>query len=165
MRRGFGVLAAGIFAVGLLAVPAAASSTHTLGGTVTLSPPEYAWPASQSACAGPIGTYADVKQGAQVRVTDGSGHLVGLGTISAGTVDQTTLVDGAFGSCVFHFRVTKVPERNVYKLAVNRHQAAIYWSADESSDANDHTSLADMKRTKWTRRLALGFVSVGARLR
>jgi hypothetical protein len=150
-----------MLAVGILGAPAAASGTHVLGGTIALNV-DREWPVGQSTCAGPAGPYSDVKPGADVRVADANGHLLSVGKLGAGKVDRNK-GDTTFGACVFRFRVANVPERNTYQVVVNLHQAAIY-SAEDQTYAEDTTSLADMKRTRWTRRLAIGFVPQGDRL-
>jgi hypothetical protein len=165
-RRALGVLAGSTLARFLVALPAAASSSHTLRGTVALSL-DHTWPADQGTCAGPTGAYQDLEAGAQVRVTDGRGRVLGVGRLGAGTVDE--VVDHkTFGACVFPFRVNKVPVRSVYRVQIEGHPASIYALPDPSfpdqAYAAERTTLADMRRAKWVRELALGFVPVGARL-
>lgn len=110
------VLAAGGTAVWALTrdsapvkAPAAAptsASVVTLAGELRIS--IYAHTTTGGPCVPNETGYADIRQGAQVTVTDSAGKVLALGQLDAGTVkEDPTLAE--LSDCVFSFRVSGVP--------------------------------------------------------
>jgi hypothetical protein len=94
-------------------------STHTLTGDLLLQVGE----GTSSGCSTGLGGYADIAAGTQVTVTDGSGAILGLGTLSTGAPGDGT-------ACRFAFTPISVADRDFYGIEVARRGVVRYSRAD-----------------------------------
>lgn len=78
---------------------------------------------------GPPSTYADVKQGAQVVITDASGKVVGTGTLDAGVADPISdgqTAGNARYPCDFTFTASNLPGGgSFYGIKVGTHSQQV----------------------------------------
>lgn len=75
--------------------------------------------------------YQDIREGAQVTVTDGAGAVIALGSLGPGKIGKTTTAGSqTIGlDCTFPFTV-EVPERDFYGVEVARRGVVRYARAD-----------------------------------
>lgn len=86
---------------------------------VTLDLQQYALDGREGDPCKGLGGYSDIRAGAQVKITDSTGRIVGLGALGSGQmVDNAPTVRGA-GTCRFQATVGDVPAGdNVYGAEV-----------------------------------------------
>ena len=105
------------------------SSSHVLHGTMTILNTDNVFTdpsiASGKACVGTNG-YDDLAGGAQVKVTNEKGTLIGSSALGLGQVDSS-------GHCVFPYRVKNIPGANFYTVEVS-HRGGLTHSAKELDD-------------------------------
>ncbi len=100
------------------------SSTHTIRGTITV-PPAPGLNVFPNRCLVQDG-YDDIDRGASIKVTNGSGNIVGTSAVA----DLGRLRDG---SCVFHFVVKDVRDADFYTVKVSHRDGPAY-SAKQLDD-------------------------------
>ena len=111
MRR-FGIAAASFALVtGCSAAPAAtptAPATFDVKGTIAVT--LILFDASDGDPCTTTGGYDDIRTGTQVKVSDASGKIVGLGALSSGLARDTDTSWRGTNKCEFSFSVTGIPE-------------------------------------------------------
>lgn len=114
-------------------VPSPTAAPPTIIGSLTVKD-SFSQANLDAPCQGVPDHYPEVKQGAQVTVTDGAGAIVGLGTLIAPTSGKAP--------CVFTFtvQVTQVP---FYQITIASHSGLKY-------------TLAEMQAANWTVTTTLG---------
>lgn len=95
------------------------SPSHTIAGTMTLY--ESSGGLNGAYCYGESG-YDDIEDGAEVRVTDEDGTLIGSGNLESGRMDA--------GDCVFKFEVPDVKDTSYYSVEVS-HRGGLSFSKSE----------------------------------
>jgi hypothetical protein len=95
------------------------AAAHTLTGDLLLRAGE----GTSSGCSTGLGGYADIAAGTQVAVTDGSGAILGLGTLATGA-------PGDGSACRFAFTPIDVPDRDFYGVEVAHRGVVRYSRAD-----------------------------------
>ena len=101
-------------------------STFSVSGTITLRSVS-GWRTDYGVCYG-LGGYSDIRQGAQVKVTDAAGKVVGLGDLGAGQ-QVGSLLEG----CAFTFGVVGVPaDGDIYGVEVTNRGIVQFKKADAS---------------------------------
>lgn len=102
-------------------------STFSVSGTITLRSVS-GWRTDYGVCYG-LGGYSDIRQGAQVKVTDAAGKVVGLGDLGAGQ-QVGSLLEG----CAFTFGVVGVPaDGDIYGVEVTNRGIVQFKKADAGS--------------------------------
>jgi len=139
-------LACGIGGSGQKATPT--PSTHTLHGSISLTPDDrdFSWELDKP-CSG-SGGYSDLAGGTQVVVKDGSGSIIATGHLNEGTGANPYVYKGTpdpeiVDSCSFSFDVEGVPDSDFYSIEVGHRGAMTY-------------SRAEMESMSWTLELSLG---------
>lgn len=141
-RQGLWVLVAGAacLAVGLAlaayaftsgdevtAAPPDAKKTLTVNGDMTLKLPDFMWDKNPLSCWGK-GGYDDIREGAQVVVTDASGATVGIGRLATG---QPSVSGDRATKCVFRWEVTGVPDGSSFYAVEVSHRGKLQYSRTE----------------------------------
>lgn len=114
----------GIAAVLLLPLVACSlgPKTFTASGTLTLAQTAFVSDIS-APCEGKDG-YADIRQGTQVKISDGSGKVIAIGTLGAGkgsSILGDTYSRKTITHCTFAFEVEDVPAGEaIYGVEVSR---------------------------------------------
>lgn len=98
---------------------------HTITGDLALIDSE-GFDNSGLGCAG-TGGYDDISAGTTVTVSDGSGHVVGIGELGLGK--EKSLL----GECEFAFTVKDVPDEDFYDVEVS-HRGGLKFSRQEMED-------------------------------
>ncbi|MBX3070855.1 MAG: hypothetical protein KF883_10185 [Thermomicrobiales bacterium] len=112
-------------------IDAAAAAAHTLTGTFLL----YGGPDGIDLIYGPgkqtcigEGGYADIHEGASVRVTNEAGVVIAVGSLGAGE-------SPSLWQCQFAFEVSKVPQAAFYTIEVS-HRGGLTYSWEELEHAD-----------------------------
>jgi hypothetical protein len=70
--------------------------------------------------------FSDVAEGDQIKVVDGSGNTLAIGSLDAGTLDSTLIT----GHCTYDFAIPSVPPgKAFYQLVVGQHHSDEYTPA------------------------------------
>lgn len=111
----------------------AAGGTFAARGTLRLADGiGPAWPLGES-CSG-RGGYADIREGAQVTVTDSTGAVVALSELSDGVVTDNPELQGS-KVCEFAFSLRDVPAgRGIYGVEVSHRGAVRFQEVDMFRD-------------------------------
>ena len=128
------VLVALLLTAGCSGLPGSTPSptAFDVKGTLTLRHVE-AFAAEGDACSGD-GGYSDISAGAQVKVSDNAGKVVGLGNLGAGTAHKSaSWGNGGTDQCVFEFTVLGVPigGEAIYGVEVT-HRGVIQFTRDQA---------------------------------
>ena len=111
---------------------APAGATFTASGNVWLQRSDDVLNIDGAKCEG-MGAHADVRKGAQVKVTDSSGAQLGAGGLEQGYM----VGEGAFRTCVFAFTVAGIPAgRGSYSVAVGTRTPVVH-TEDEAHNGAD----------------------------
>ena len=114
--------------------PAAATptapATFDVAGTMTITRVMLDG-AEGDVCTGGDG-YDDMKPGAQVKISDGAGKVIGLGALGPGAARDTQEWAGT-DQCVFDFTVTGIPEDSgpIYGVEVSR-RGVVQFTRDQA---------------------------------
>lgn len=116
--------------------PAGASSPSAsvfgVAGTLTI---DEKWVSGEEGgrCSG-LAAFDDVVAGAQVKVTDAAGTIVGLGALAAGVARDTQPASRGTETCEFTFNVEGIPdEGEIFGVEVAR-RGVVQFRRDEASD-------------------------------
>ena len=134
---GLGIVAFVLVGIGLTALvgSASGSSKKTLTGTVEVSLDSYS--SVGSFCTGE-GGYSDQRAGLKVAVLDTNGKTVATSTLGSGKVDYSGY------TCVFEFKVTKIPKSSDYSIEVGTRNGPDY-------------TYSELERADWDVTLTLGY--------
>ena len=79
--------------------------------------------------------YDDIETGTQVKVSDASGKIIGLGALKAGLARDTHPDWRGTDKCVFDFEVKAIPEDSgsIYGVEVS-HRGVVQFTRDQASD-------------------------------
>jgi serine/threonine-protein kinase len=109
--------------LGLIIIAACGGSAlHTIRGEFTLTDDSLRYVTATRVCIGG-GGYDDLQAGAQVRVKDASGTVIGTGSLKGGSS-----IGGR--KCVFLFEVENLPQSDFYSIEVT-HRGGISYSYEE----------------------------------
>lgn len=111
--------------------PAPAPSTPatiTVTGNITLRLPNFEW-STAGGCWG-RGGYDDIRQGAQVVVTDNAGETVAVGKLAAGQPQKDPADASRATSCTFGFTVSAPAGRGFYGVEVSHRGRSQYAEKD-----------------------------------
>lgn len=96
--------------------PAAPPATTAISGSLELTLPHFTWSNSTNTCWGD-GGFSDIREGAQVVVSDAAGAVIAVSALSAGL---PSVAGGRATSCTFGITVTNVPSgRTFYGVEVS----------------------------------------------
>lgn len=98
-----------LIAVALVVVATHGAARYKIHGALMLRDSDEVFAADQP-CAG-SGGYSDIRDGAQVTVTDETGKLLGVGSLNEGV--------GVSGSCLLTFDTIEVPKAKFYSVEVS----------------------------------------------
>lgn len=143
MRRALAVAAMVLTACGgdPTGSPPTTAPVPTLTGTLLLRQEVNEF--SGAPCGG-TGGYSDVREGAQVTVTDGESAIVGVGRLGPGVTQENRRTSATvYSYCTFAFSVPSIPDRPFYKIEV-AHRGALSYAHD------------DLAAKNWTVGLTLG---------
>ena len=115
--------------------------SRRIGGGVTLTIVDQRWPVGEK-CAG-TGPYGDIRAGARVVVTDGTGEILGTGRLDQGygVAPRVGGFSVATDQCWFPFDVGRVARTPTYRILVSggaaatrseRQLAATHWNVELS---------------------------------
>jgi hypothetical protein len=115
--------------------PIPTAPTHQLKGTLTIGDGNWTWDrkGDRVVCQG-NGGYADVHEGTQLQVQDGTGTVIGMAElVDGGTVELVVPSRKSFpvvaGHCTFSFEAT-VPDAPFYTFKVGRRDAPVFANTD-----------------------------------
>lgn len=115
-------------------------STHSIGGTLTLSGANsFTADSAHGVCAGK-GGFVDIVVGAQVTIKDQTGAVIGLTNLDRGTADVSS---ASVATCTFPFLVADVPTATFYSIEIS-HRGEVRYAA------------ADLAAKQWSVALTLG---------
>jgi hypothetical protein len=103
------------------------SQDYEITGSLTLTDSdgwEWVGDTDNAVCTGE-GGYSDIGAGTQIVVKDGSGEILGTGSLDAGKE--------AFPSCVFTFTVSELPRSDFYSVESGR-RGSLSYSFEEMED-------------------------------
>lgn len=110
--------------------PAAESSTFTVSGELRLADVQ-STRKDGDPCSG-AGGYADIRGGAQVKISDSAGSIVGLGELEAGRAEDVISQNDGTEDCVFAFTVSDISESgNIYGVEVS-HRGIVQFPRQEA---------------------------------
>ncbi len=114
---------------GASAAPAASESSEsrTINGTLVLKGGEY--PTTRSTCRG-SGGYSDIHSGAQVKVTNEAGFIVGTGFLGDGQPGEDILNMDFAVNCTFPVTIPVVDEAKFYTITVGNRGGMTYSASD-----------------------------------
>jgi len=121
-------------------------STHRLTGTLAIGDHNWGWEkhGDKAVCIGGSG-YEDIQEGAQIRIQDGAGAIIGTGSLVDGGTLALVVPSGKtfpdlVGHCTFTFEAS-VPDAPFYTFKIGKRDAPVFAKAD--LDAKDwHVDLA-----------------------
>ena len=122
-----------VLLVGCSPQPAATPSPATFDVTGTMTISRVMLEASDGdSCTG-IEGYDDIKTGAQVKVSDDAGKIIGLGALKAGLARDTNESWRGTNLCVFDFQVKGIPEGPgmIYGVEVS-HRGVVQFTRDQA---------------------------------
>lgn len=101
------------------------STTIDVSGAIAIAPAPGGWTGSAGElCKTGSGGHSDLKEGAQVVISDAVGKTIAIGQLAAGVQDGV-------GGCRFTFRVTKVPGgQDFYGIEVT-HRGRLQYTAEQ----------------------------------
>ncbi|WP_320067855.1 hypothetical protein [Micromonospora sp. RTGN7] len=113
--------------------PAASATTapanRGVAGALTLDDPAgFTW-SSDTGCVG-TGGYADIREGAQVVITDAAGATIGLGKLDQGKLDGT-LPGRTADICKFTFHLASVPSGKGFYGVEVAHRGTVQYPEDK----------------------------------
>jgi hypothetical protein len=126
-----------------------AAPARGLSGTMELSDEKSA--GSIYKCQFGAGGYGDIKPGAQVTVTDGSSHVLALGTLGAGEV-LTSVPVSIYGKST----AAPTPSGCRFPLVVNGIPDVPFYGVEVAHRGVQRYSRQDLDSAKWTVHLTLG---------
>lgn len=124
-----------VLLTGALLVACGGSTPRTIQGEFTLTDEDARWTVGQS-CRGD-GGYGDIREGAQVRVEDAGGAVIGTGSLGDG-VGRGTF--GRSRKCGFVFEVENLPKSDFYSIEVTN-RGGISYSHEELETRDWEVSL------------------------
>lgn len=104
-----------------------AAKKLTIAGDFTLQLTEFAWDKNPPTCWGRNG-YDDIRQGAQVVITDSTGATVGVGQLSAG---EPSVVSDRATKCVLRWQVPDIPDGSDFYAVEVSHRGKVQYSRAE----------------------------------
>lgn len=109
--------AAGLLLV-VVAIRIFGGGTHTLTGTFELTSYDMGFRTDQPTCEGYSG-FDDIRLGTEVAVYDGSGKVLGQGSLGAGRPGSVDWGEDRSYTCTFDFTVPDLPKSDFYKVEVS----------------------------------------------
>jgi hypothetical protein len=125
-------VACALTVVGCSTPPAATPPVVTFDVAGTMSISRVLFDAIDGDSCSGIDGYDDIRTGAQVKVTDSTGKVVGLGALKAGLARDTNESWRGTNLCVFEFTVRDIPrEGNIFGVEVS-HRGVIQFTQDQA---------------------------------
>lgn len=143
VSRTVAVVAALVAVAGCSATPEPASSpspsqpaaTFTVRGNLALAQTTLNRNTADPSCAG-RGGYSDIRNGAQVKISDASGKIVALGELEDAFAVQMNEGMPGTSHCVLYFKVEGVPDGgSMYGIEVS-HRGVVQFARDEIEDVS-----------------------------